>query len=63
MEMAINLLEECGRKGESKYAPYIASLPNPEELVLPPVAVGSHVKECHIRRSCGARQDVARKNT
>ena len=35
MEMAINLLEECGRKGESKYAPYIASLPNPEELVLP----------------------------
>ena len=35
VEMALSLLEECNKGGESKYAPYIASLPKPTELVLP----------------------------
>ncbi len=33
--MALSLLEEYKRGDESKYAPYIASLPKPTELVLP----------------------------
>ena len=35
VDMALRLLEECARGHESKYAPYIASLPKPMELVLP----------------------------